>query len=173
MAVDANNLITRVTPGAVERPRQAGGSADKKAGSQSGSRRTGANDLTPDEEHQVAELKTRDRQVRQHEAAHLAAGAGIAGRAHFTYQTGPDGNRYAVGGEVTIDVSPERDPQSTATKMNQVQRAALAPADPSAQDRAVARQAAAEMRDAQRQIQEAARGGASTPPPGTFINIKV
>ena len=49
----------------------------------------------------VSELKARDQVVRAHEAAHLAAGAGIVTRgASYTYQTGPDGQRYAIGGEV-------------------------------------------------------------------------
>ena len=38
----------------------------------------GAEGLTPEEQQQVAELKTIDRQVRQHEMAHMAAGAGMA-----------------------------------------------------------------------------------------------
>ena len=51
--------------------------------------------------------------------------------------------RYAVGGEVSIDSSPvEGDPAATITKMEQVKRAALAPAEPSGQDRSVASSAA-------------------------------
>ena len=43
----------------------------------------------------VSELKARDRVVRAHEMAHMAAGAGIVTRgASFSYQTGPDGQRY-------------------------------------------------------------------------------
>jgi hypothetical protein len=63
--------------------------------------------------------------------------------ASFSYQRGPDGRFYAVGGEVSIDTSPvPGDPQATASKAEQIQRAALAPAQPSGQDRAVAAQAA-------------------------------
>src|SRR5690606_31300687 len=90
----------------------------------------------------IRELKQRDQEVRAHEQAHAAIGGQYAGAATFSYQLGPDGVRYAVGGEVSIDVSKvANDPQSTLDKMQQVQRAALAPAEPSSQDRQVAAQA--------------------------------
>ena len=54
----------------------------------------------------VRELQQSDAEVRRHEAAHAAAGGEFAGAPTFTYQTGPDGKRYAVGGEVSIDTSP-------------------------------------------------------------------
>ena len=74
----------------------------------------------------------------------MAAAAGLVrGGMSFSYQTGPDGRRYAVGGEVSIDSSPVADdPQATLDKARQIQAAALAPAEPSSQDRAVAAQAA-------------------------------
>ncbi len=101
-------------------------------------------ELDSAEQRLVQKLVVRDRQVRSHEAAHLAAAAGIAsGGASYTYRKGPDGKSYAVGGEVRIDTSPvPGDPQATLLKANQIQAAALAPAQPSAQDRAVASEAA-------------------------------
>lgn len=91
----------------------------------------------------VSELKARDRVVRAHEMAHMAAGAGIVtGGASFTYQTGPDGQRYAVGGEVGINTSPGRTPEETLAKADKIRAAALAPADPSSQDLRVAAEAA-------------------------------
>jgi len=45
---------------------------------------------------------------------------------------------YAVSGEVKIDTSREKDPKDTIRKMQQAKRAALAPAQPSGQDRSVA-----------------------------------
>ena len=113
------------------------------------SRRDG--ELTEDQERQVQELKKTDREVRSHEAAHKAvAGAYARGAPQFDTVVGPDGRRYAVGGEVAIDASPiSGNPEATIQKMEQVARAALAPAQPSPQDRAVAsqaRQAAAEAR---------------------------
>ena len=94
---------------------------------------------------QVQQLKARDREVRAHEQAHLAAGGSLArGGASYTYERGPDGRSYAVGGEVQIaSARVPGDPEATAQRAEQVQRAATAPASPSAQDRAVAAQAAA------------------------------
>jgi hypothetical protein len=101
-------------------------------------------ELSPEAQEQVAKLKARDQQVRAHEAAHMAAGGSLVrGGASFTYQQGPDGHRYAVGGEVSLDASEVPDnPQATLAKAQQLRAAALAPADPSGQDRAVAAQAA-------------------------------
>ena len=91
----------------------------------------------------MQQLKQRDTQVRQHEQAHLAAGGQyVRGGASFEYTTGPDGRRYATGGEVSIDVGSERTPEATIRKAQAVRRAALAPAEPSGQDRSVAAQAA-------------------------------
>lgn len=118
--------------------------------------------LSDDARRELEKLKAIDRQVRAHEAAHQAAGAGLTGGATFTYRKGPDGQLYAVGGEVSIDTGAvPGNPRATIAKMQQVQAAALAPADPSAQDRAVAAQAAAEA--AQAQI-ELARSGQGQPP---------
>lgn len=96
--------------------------------------------VTAVENREIRQLEARDRQVRAHEQAHLAAAAGIAtGGASFTYQQGPDGKRYASGGEVAIDTAPVAgDPRATLLKAEQIRRAALAPADPSTQDRQVA-----------------------------------
>ncbi|WP_430460085.1 putative metalloprotease CJM1_0395 family protein [Thalassolituus sp. LLYu03] len=90
----------------------------------------------------VQDLKQRDQEVRAHEQAHSSVGGQHTGNASFSYQTGPDGVRYAVGGEVNADLSEvSGDPQATANKMEQLQRAALAPAEPSDQDRQVAAKA--------------------------------
>ncbi|MEJ5244629.1 MAG: putative metalloprotease CJM1_0395 family protein [Bacteroidota bacterium] len=100
---------------------------------------TKSSELSEKEKQVVEELKRRDQEVRQHEQAHIAAGGSLVrGGANFNYQVGPDGKQYAIGGEVQIDVSPEDTPEATIRKMQQVQRAALAPGDPSPQDRAVA-----------------------------------
>ena len=98
--------------------------------------------FSSEELREIASLKTADSQVRSHEAAHLAAAAGIAqGGAHFEYRTGPDGKRYAVAGEVSIVAAAGRTPEETLRRAEQIRRAALAPADPSGQDLAVAAQA--------------------------------
>ncbi|RLU03863.1 MAG: hypothetical protein D9N11_02010 [Ketobacter sp.] len=91
----------------------------------------------------LEQLKARDREVRVHEAAHASVGGRYAGSASFQYTRGPDGRNYATGGEVSISVSEVAgDPQATIEKARVIRAAALAPAEPSAQDRRVAAEAA-------------------------------
>lgn len=117
--------------------------------------------LSEGEMRQVEQLKQRDQEVRTHENAHVAAGGRYVTRgASYDYQQGPDGKRYAVGGEVGIDTSAESDPAATIRKMQQVRAAALAPADPSSQDRSVAAAAAQAEQRARVEMQTAARGDA-------------
>lgn len=99
----------------------------------------------------VERLKRTEEKVKAHEAAHKAAGGNLAGSASYSYTQGPDGRSYITGGEVQIDVSAGRTPEETIARMQQVIRAALAPADPSGQDRAVAAQAANQMAQAQQE----------------------
>lgn len=123
----------------------------------SGGATPGASDeMTVEEQDQQRELEKRDQEVRRHEQAHAAAaGAHTRGGPSFEFETGPDGKQYAVAGEVQIDTTPVRnDPQATVTKMQQVRRAALAPANPSAQDRAVAASAASEEQKARAELVE-------------------
>ena len=100
----------------------------------------GRKELSEAEKKQVEKLKKMDREVKAHESAHKAAGGSlVSGGASYTYVTGPDGRKYANSGEVQIDISYDLDnPQKTIEKMRHVRRAALAPSDPSAQDRSVA-----------------------------------
>lgn len=125
------------------------------------SKKNNSKELSEEEQKQVEERQKRDREVRQHEQAHVTAGAGIiVSGPSYQYQRGPDGRQYAIGGEVQIDSSPvPDDPEATIRKMQQVQAAALAPADPSPQDRSVAANAArmqaqARMELAQKQMEE-------------------
>lgn len=113
---------------------------------------TQSSELTREEQAQVRELQQRDRQVRAHETAHRSAGAGMVSGGSYTYQTGPDGRRYAVGGEVTISASYSGSPQERLRQAETLRRAALAPADPSPQDRMVAAQAAAMASQARAEI---------------------
>ncbi|MDR2015563.1 MAG: hypothetical protein LBP99_08110 [Azoarcus sp.] len=104
----------------------------------------------------VEELKSTDRAVRAHEAAHMAAGGSlVTSGASFSYETGPDGQRYAVAGEVGIDTSKGRTPEETLTRAQQIRAAALAPADPSGQDRAVAAAASQMATEARAEIARA------------------
>ena len=98
--------------------------------------------LTPEAQQKILELSQRDQEVRTHEAAHAAVGGQYAGAPSLSYQTGPDGKRYAVSGEVNIDVSEVAgDPAATMEKADVIRPAALAPAQPSSQDRNVAARA--------------------------------
>jgi hypothetical protein len=98
--------------------------------------------LTPEALKLVEQLKSRDTEVRQHEQAHLATAGGLAvSGASYTYQRGPNGVAYAIGGEVNIDTSPGATPEETISRARTIQAAALAPAEPSGADRAVAAQA--------------------------------
>lgn len=112
-----------------------------------------AGQLTPAQQRQVAELRARDADVRSHEAAHEAAGGDLTGGASFTYEVGPDGRRYAIGGEVSVQLHAGRTPDETIAIAERVRRAALAPADPSPQDLAVA--AAASRMEADARAQKA------------------
>lgn len=108
---------------------------------------------------EVVELKRRDAEVKAHEQAHTsAAGNLVQGGTSFDYETGPDGKRYAVGGEVSIDTSTvPGDPQATLIKAQKIRRAASAPVDPSAQDRSVAAEASRIEAQARSEITQQAR----------------
>ena len=97
---------------------------------------------------EIQQLSARDMEVRNHELAHAAVGGSYAGAPSYEYQTGPDGKKYAVGGEVSIDVSKGATPQETIEKMQTVKAAALAPAEPSSQDRKVAAEASQNIAEA-------------------------
>ena len=114
---------------------------------------------TPEEKKEIEELEDRDAEVKRHERAHFQAAGKYANPPKYEYQTGPDGKRYAVGGSVDIDMSeiPD-DPQATLEKARVIKRAALAPEEPSAQDRKVAREADQMATHAQRQITEQQSG---------------
>lgn len=109
-------------------------------------------ELSAEQQRQVQELREIDRKVRAHEQAHIAVGRDLVrGGATFTYQVGPDDKRYAVSGEVSIDASPGRTPEETIPKAQHIRETALAPADPSAQDRSVA--SAASRMEAEAQLE--------------------
>lgn len=129
--------------------------------------------LSEEEQRQVTELQKVDREVRQHEQMHVAAGGGLViSGPSYTYTQGPDGKSYAVAGEVGIDTSEGSTPEETVSKARRIRAAALAPADPSAQDRQVAAVAAqmemAALQELARQRQEGSQsevtGRASSSP---------
>jgi len=144
---------TEVAPGLTISPpaRPATGIAAQESGSEDAGvegASEGASDdqYTEEEQQQIAQLKARDREVRAHEQAHAAAGGAQAGAPSYSYQQGPDGRQYAVGGEVPIKAgASSSDPAAAIRELEQVVRAALAPAQPSGQDRAVAAGAQAQI----------------------------
>ncbi|MBU2925961.1 putative metalloprotease CJM1_0395 family protein [Colwellia sp. 4_MG-2023] len=138
---------------------QQGQGNEQKPGSQDLSKSEGGDSVdgneehTPEQEKVISELKARDQEVRAHEAAHAAVGGAIAGSPSYSYEQGPDGKKYAVAGEVSVDVAPVNgDPRATITKMQKVYSAALAPANPSAQDRSVASAATQQILAAQSEL---------------------
>lgn len=163
----ASSDSTVQRPGPTETGKPAGrpeGNGPAPAGSEGGERESapqdrqsapgsGATALDEQQLKELQQLKARDREVRAHEAAHQAVGGQYSGAVSYSFQRGPDGNQYAIGGEVSIDISPiQGDPQATIEKMRIVRAAAMAPAQPSAQDRAVAAQAMQLMLQAQSEL---------------------
>lgn len=131
-------------------------------------------ELSASEQREVQQLKARDAEVRTHEQAHLAAAGSLSTAGPFyDYETGPDGRRYAVGGEVRISAPEGRTPDETIRIQEQLIRAALAPAEPSTQDRRVAAGARAKIQQAKvekatetSEGEDAAEaGGTDTPSP--------
>ncbi|NLW47178.1 MAG: hypothetical protein GXY86_07570 [Firmicutes bacterium] len=97
-------------------------------------------ELSPEAERIIQKLKQNDQKVRTHELQHVAvAGGYVKSGPVYSYTTGPDGKRYAVGGRVSLDITPvPNNPEASIRKAQIIKRAALAPADPSGADRAVA-----------------------------------
>jgi hypothetical protein len=97
------------------------------------------NELSEEDQQVVQQLRQEDQRVRAHEQAHAAAGAT---NVRYEYQTGPDGRQYAVAGTADISIQAQADdPDSKLVQAQKMRAAALAPADPSTQDMAVAAKA--------------------------------
>ena len=95
--------------------------------------------LSQDELRIVQEMRQTDQRVRAHEQAHASAGAH---NVRYEYETGPDGRQYAVAGTADIEIfAPADDPAAKIAQAQKMRAAALAPADPSGQDLAVAAKA--------------------------------
>lgn len=114
---------------------------------------------------QIQELVQIQNKVIVHEQAHMAVGGSLAGGASYSYTNGPDGKRYITGGEVSISIPSVDDPEEQIRLMGRVRAAALAPADPSPQDRSVAASASAREGQAAMELArkraQAAYGGTS------------
>ncbi|MFW5786020.1 MAG: putative metalloprotease CJM1_0395 family protein [bacterium] len=118
------------------------------------------------EAQQRRELQHVDARVRAHEAMHVAAaGVYATGGPSYTYAIGPDGQRYAVGGSVGVDLQPvPGNPEATIRKMRAIRRAATAPGQPSRADMRVAAKAYRLEQEAQQKI-DARRGDGTRPGP--------
>ena len=116
------------------------------------SKKDNTQELSSEELRVVRDLTTRDTQVKTHEAAHQAAGGGMIGAASYTYQQGPDGKMYAIGGEVPISVKSGATPEENIANARQIMAAAMAPANPSPQDYAVASSARVMQIKAEQQL---------------------
>lgn len=127
-------------------------------------RRPGEEALTPAEQRRLAELKRIDAEVRAHEQAHIRVGRElITSGPNYTYTYGPDGKQYAVSGEVSIDTSPEPHAQANIDKGQRVQDTALAPIDPSPQDRSVAASGRRLEEQGRRDLREEGQGDSAMP----------
>jgi hypothetical protein len=139
-------LVSSLSNAALFQTRESSGTASgtrsdagPSRGQETAQQAAGQAQLTPEEQRKVAELKAIDRNVRAHEAAHLAAAQGLAtSGASYSYVYGPDGKQYATGGEVSINTSAEDKPQANIDKGRRIRAAAMAPRDPSPQDYRVA-----------------------------------
>lgn len=160
-----------LTPGGNAAQQSGSGNRSSEKASQNGT----AASSNPKNQKQTAEiqkLKTGEQKVISHETAHKSAGGQYAGAVSYEYKTGPDGKRYIVGGEVSIDMSPAKTPSATVTKMQQVKRAALAPADPSAQDRSVAARAdALQQKAAQEAMKQSYKGASKASESGSALSL--
>ena len=137
------NMSRKATPTAQTTTQRADADHGKKEAQPSSQKdATTAALLTDVEKEIVRELKVRDREVRAHEQAHKSAAGPYAKGISYQYEKGPDGVSYAVSGHVKIDTSEiPGDPKATLEKAQQIIAAALAPAEPSQQDYAVAAEA--------------------------------
>ncbi len=123
------------------------------------------------EEKALTELKARDQEVRTHEQAHANIGGQYAGAPQYEFERGSDGKNYAVEGEVQIDVAKVAgDPQATIQKMEQVKRAALAPAEPSSADRKVANEASQKATEARAELLKEQSSESSVTQPAQIEN---
>ena len=101
----------------------------------------------------INQLSKRDREVRSHELAHATVGGSTTGSPSYSFEVGPNGKKYAVDGEVKVDLSiVAGDPKATILKMQKVYDAALAPINPSPQDIRVAASATRKILTAQSEL---------------------
>jgi hypothetical protein len=106
----------------------------------------------------VSPLSAIDATVKAHEWSHLLTlGPYAAGPIEYDFIIDREGNRYAVGGSVAVDLSPvPGDPEATARKARAVLQAAYAPGNPSGADLQVAQKAYLLLRQAEKEQEASA-----------------
>lgn len=149
---DKETLVYEEDETGIKNPQKKKLEEEKENKAQKNKEALSSNELSEDEERLVKELQSRDSEVRAHEAAHQAAGGGMTGAASYTYQQGPDGKMYAIGGEVSISMSTGSTPQETIANARKIAAAAMAPGNPSPQDHSVAASARVMEMKAQQQL---------------------
>lgn len=144
--------LERVTGGRLSEAAGSAPAAEKGAARTDGGRKKLPGGENPEEDAVIRELRNTEREVIAHEAAHQAAAGRFGGVVSYTRTTGPDGKSYITGGQVPIHFVTGSTPEETLRNMEQIQRAALAPGDPSGQDIRVAARAAAAASKARHEI---------------------
>lgn len=109
----------------------------------------------------IQKLRQIENKVIAHEMAHKAVAGKYAGAVSYSYTKGPDGRLYITGGEVSLDIKEESDPEETIKKMEIIIAAALAPSDPSPQDIRVAQMAALKKMKAQIELSQREKDSSS------------
>src|SRR5574344_538156 len=122
---------------------------DDKSESKNNDKKPNGEELTDEEQAKVTQMKERDTEVKTHEKAHQSAGGQYASAPSYETEKGPDGKSYVTDGHVNISISKEKTADATIKKMQQVIKAANAPAQPSGQDLKVAAQAQQTLNEAQ------------------------
>ena len=171
-ATDSGNRLAGALGNKPGLGKSASGNRVRSGESKGASGITGSPEELPEAaQKEVTKLKQRDAEVRRHEQAHVAAAGRYAqGGPQFEFSTGPDGRQYATGGEVSIDVSPASSPEATIQKAQTIRRAALAPAEPSGQDRSVAAQASQLESRARQELQQAQQEKSNDEGTGSFVD---
>lgn len=144
--------LERVPGGRLSEVAGSGSAAEKGAARTDGGGKKLPGGENPEEDAVIRELRNAEREVIAHEAAHQAAAGRFGGAVSYTRTTGPDGKSYITGGQVPIHFVTGSTPEETLRNMEQIQRAALAPGDPSGQDIRVAARAAAAASKARSEI---------------------
>jgi len=88
----------------------------------------------------LEKFKSKDIEVMSHEQVHATIGHTTA-PISYTYQQGPDGKMYRVGGSVRLDTSIPDDPKAASFKLDMIKKAAIANPNPSGADIGIATKA--------------------------------